>query len=103
MNVRQNILFLENFAKITLDIDWYEELIDFFEIKKYENIPIKELSVGQRERVNIVRAFVHRPQVAILDEPGINLDHRLFGKLFDFLEKQKKNQKVCICIATHND
>ncbi len=99
MSVRENILFLEFFTAITIDRDFYEELLDIFEIKSLENHSVKNLSAGQRERVNMVRAFVHKPKIVILDEPGSNLDARLFEKIFQFLKNQKNS---AICIATHH-
>jgi len=99
MTVRENILFLEFFSKITIDRDFYAELLEIFEIKNLENLSVKNLSAGQRERVNMVRAFVHKPKIVILDEPGSNLDTRLFGKIFQFLKNQKNS---AICIATHH-
>lgn len=101
MTVKQNILFLEFFSKIKLDIEKYENMMDYFEMKKYENTPVKSLSIGQRERVNIIRAFVHNPKIIILDEPGSNLDDRLFEKLFEFLKKEKQSKKNILVIATH--
>lgn len=99
MTVRENILFLEFFSKITIDRDFYGELLEIFEIKNLENLSVKNLSAGQRERVNMVRAFVHKPKIVILDEPGSNLDARLFEKTLQFLKNQKNS---VICVATHH-
>lgn len=51
--------------------------------------PMISLSVGQRERVNFVRALVHKPKVVILDEPGANLDAHLFMKLIEYIQTSK--------------
>lgn len=99
ITVRENILFLEFFSKITIDRDFYAELLEIFEIKNLENLSVKNLSAGQRERVNMVRAFVHKPKIVILDEPGSNLDARLFEKTLQFLKNQKNS---VICVATHH-
>lgn len=102
MSVRDNILFLSVFSNVDIDLAKYDEMLEFFEMKKFENSLVKSLSVGQRERVNIIRAFVHNPRVIILDEPGSNLDDRLFQKLFQFFQKEKKSWKNAIIIATHH-
>ena len=99
MTVRENILFLEFFTKIIIDRRFYEELLEIFEIKNLENLSVKNLSAGQRERVNIVRSFLHKPKIVILDEPGSNLDARLFEKTLQFLKNQKNS---IICVATHH-
>lgn len=103
MSVKENILFLKNFSKIEPNIEKYEKMMNFFELKKLENRPIKSLSIGQRERANIIRAFVHEPKIIIMDEPGSNLDDKNFIKLFDFLEEEKKSWKTAIIIATHDE
>lgn len=102
MTTKENILFLQNFSNIKPDLQKYEEMLEFFKMKKFENIPVKSLSIGQRERVNIIRAFVHNPEIIILDEPGSNLDDKNFAKLFEFLKKEKESKKNAIIIATHN-
>lgn len=102
MTAKENILFLQNFSKIKPNLEKYEEMMEFFDMKKFENSTIKSLSIGQRERVNIIRAFVHDPKIIIMDEPGSNLDDKNFLKLFEFLEKEKTEHKKAIIIATHD-
>lgn len=102
MTVRENILFLENFSDISINSEKYHEMLAFFEMKTFENSVMKSLSVGQRERVNLIRACVHSPQIVILDEPGSNLDERLFDRVFSFLEREKQSQKNAIILATHH-
>lgn len=102
MSVKDNILFLDVFSEIIPDPAKYQEIMHYFEMEKFENTPVKSLSIGQRERVNIMRAFVHDPKVVILDEPGSNLDDRLFDKLFAFLEEENTKHKTTIIAATHH-
>ncbi len=78
-----------------------KELMQYFGIQNLKNQILRTLSVGQRERVNIVRAFVHMPKIVILDEPGSNLDEALFEKTFLFLKSQAEDKKITLCIATH--
>lgn len=59
------------------------------------------LSVGQRERVNFVRALVHNPRVVILDEPGANLDAHLFMKLIEYIQTSK--WKISYIIVSHDN
>lgn len=102
MTAKENILFLDSLSHISPSQDTYHSLLQYFEMEAFEHIPVRSLSVWQRERVNIIRAFVHNPQIIILDEPGSNLDERLFQKLFTFLEEKKHAWKHLIIMATHN-
>jgi ABC-type multidrug transport system ATPase subunit len=69
MTVVENILLLENFAGISIDRGYLQELLEYWEIDMLVSQTVISLSVGQRERVNFLRALVHRPRVVILDEP----------------------------------
>ena len=50
------------------------ELADTFELGSFLNTPVRNLSLGQRIRCEIVASLIHRPRVLFLDEPTIGLD-----------------------------
>jgi putative ABC transport system ATP-binding protein len=87
LSVMENLLLLESFSGFLIDHAYLQELIEYFEIGSLVDQSVISLSIGQRERVNFVRALVHRPRVVILDEPGANLDAHLFAKLTSYIEQ----------------
>ncbi len=100
LSVLENILLLESFSGMTIDRVFLRELMQYFEIEALTSQSMISLSVGQRERVNFVRALVHRPRVVILDEPGANLDAHLFEKLIDYLKKNDSG--IAYVIVSHD-
>lgn len=103
LTVRDNIFLLQSFADIHIDTSYYDELTEYFEIRDLLHMPLISLSAGQRERVNCVRALVHRPRVAIFDEPGANLDSRLFDKFIAHLENTQSVGDIVYVIVSHDD
>lgn len=76
------------------------ELIARFDLNPYLRQPIEGLSHGTRQRVAIVCALMHRPEVFILDEPMVGLDPHHARVLKDIL-KERSMAGMTIFISTH--
>jgi ABC-2 type transport system ATP-binding protein len=77
-----------------------EYYFSLFGLNDYENILIKDLSHGLRQRMVYTAAFLHKPTVLFIDEPFVGLDPysiRLIRKLL----KEKAKQGMTIFLTTH--
>ena len=79
----------------------YEELSNLFDLKEIEKQTIKQLSGGQRRRVDIARAIIHSPEILILDEPTTGLDPGTRKKIWKVLNSLRKENKLTIFLTTH--
>ncbi len=77
-----------------------DELISRFNLEPYLKKSIEGLSHGTRQRVAIVSALLHDPEVIILDEPMVGLDPHHARVLKDIL-KEKTKQGMTVFISTH--
>src|SRR5262249_44008977 len=50
------------------------ELTELFSVKELTRQPVRELSLGERMKMELIAALLHRPQLLLLDEPTIGLD-----------------------------
>jgi len=71
-----------------------------FHLEPYLHLPSDSLSHGTRQRVAIVSALVHEPEVFVLDEPMVGLDPQHARILKDVL-KEESRRGVTIFISTH--
>jgi ABC-2 type transport system ATP-binding protein len=60
--------------------------LDFFQIREKKDVLCRDLSKGQRQKVMLAAAFIHEPELLILDEPFINLDPIFQRKLREYLQ-----------------
>ncbi len=102
LTVMENILLLESFSWSKIDRSYLQELLIYWEIDWLATRTVISLSVWQRERVNFVRALVHRPKVVILDEPWANLDRHLFDKLLSIIQKDTQDNGTAYVIVSHD-
>lgn len=79
----------------------YDELSNMFDLKEIEKQTIKELSGGQKRRVDIARAIIHSPEILILDEPTTGLDPGTRKRIWKILNSLRKNSKLTIFLTTH--
>lgn len=78
------------------------ELIDLLNLKDIINIPVRQLSLGQRMRLEIAASLLHRPKILFLDEPTIGLDAVSKKIVREFIKKINKKHKVTIILTTHD-
>lgn len=78
------------------------ELLDMLEIKEYLKRPVRQLSLGQRMRAELVAVFIHNPELVYLDEPTLGLDIYSKQKVMDFLLKINKREHTTIILTTHD-
>ena len=78
------------------------ELVSLLEVKKLLSIPVRRLSLGQRMRLELVAALIHRPKVLFLDEPTIGLDVVASQKMRDFIQGYNKRFKATVILTSHN-
>ena len=78
------------------------ELTKMLEVKRLLNIQVRRLSLGQRMRLELVAALVHRPKLLFLDEPTIGLDVVAQQKMRDFIYDYNRRHKASILLTSHN-
>jgi ABC-2 type transport system ATP-binding protein len=84
---------LHRVAFCNADIEVYEAL----QIGTLQQIAYRDLSHGQRQRLNLYMAMGHRPELLVLDEPTAALDQRFVGAVLDQLRRHASKTVLMIC------
>ena len=79
-----------------------EQLIELLDLKNIVNIPVRQLSLGQRMRCEIAASLIHKPSILFLDEPTIGLDAESKIKVRNFIKKINKEMNTTIILTTHD-
>ena len=79
-----------------------EELKKTFELDGFINTPVRNLSLGQRIRCEIVAALIHKPQILFLDEPTIGLDPVVKENIRKLIKKMNKEFNTTIFLTSHD-
>lgn len=79
-----------------------EELTQVFELEEFINTPVRNLSLGQRIRCEIVASLIHEPSVLFLDEPTIGLDPVVKENIRTLIKRMNKEYKTTIFLTSHD-
>lgn len=77
------------------------ELSELLDLKQLLNQPVRELSLGERMKMELVAALLHSPEVLFLDEPTIGLDVVAQHSVQQFLRKYQEESKTTILLTSH--
>ena len=78
-----------------------KELCETFDLWDILKRPIGKLSGGQKRRVDVARALIHKPSILILDEPTTGLDPQTRKAVWGIIENLRKTQNMTVFLTTH--
>jgi ABC-2 type transport system ATP-binding protein len=78
-----------------------DELVDLLDVRRKLNVMVRELSLGERMKMELIAALLHRPKVLFLDEPTIGLDVVSQKSVRQFLRDYNRQHRVTILLTSH--
>jgi ABC-2 type transport system ATP-binding protein len=78
-----------------------DELIELLDVGDLVRKPVRNLSLGERMKVEIVGAMLHRPQVLFLDEPTIGLDVTMQKRIRVFIAEYNRRHGATVLLTSH--
>ncbi|MFD4790973.1 ATP-binding cassette domain-containing protein [Streptomyces sp. NPDC058459] len=79
-----------------------DRCVDLLELGDLLDVPVRQLSLGQRMRGDIAAALLHDPEVLYLDEPTIGLDVVSKAKVRGFLKELNTERGTTVLLTTHD-
>ncbi len=78
-----------------------DELVELLEMHDLLTKPVRNLSLGERMKCELVAGLLHRPQVLFLDEPTLGLDVSMQSRLRRFLAEFNRRSGVTVILTSH--
>jgi viologen exporter family transport system ATP-binding protein len=78
-----------------------DELVDLLSVRQLLGQPVRELSLGERMKMELIAALLHSPEVLFLDEPTIGLDVVAQHNIQTFLRHYQETRKITILLTSH--
>lgn len=94
----RGVLYEKDHKKLAANI---ERVCGILDLQDVYNRRFAKLSGGQKRRCEIARALVHAPEIMFLDEPTTGLDPATRKKVWECLEKLRKEENMTVFLTTH--
>lgn len=78
-----------------------DELIELLDMQELLTKPVRNFSLGERMKCELVAGLLHQPQVLFLDEPTLGLDVSMQGRLRRFLAEYNRRRGVTMILTSH--
>ena len=78
-----------------------DRLTSLLDVKRLLGRPVRELSLGERMKMELIAALLHDPEVLFLDEPTIGLDVVAQHKIQQFLKQYQEERGITILLTSH--
>jgi ABC-2 type transport system ATP-binding protein len=77
------------------------EMTELLAVREKLNVAVRELSLGERMKMELIASLLHKPKVLFLDEPTIGLDVVSQKTVREFLRAHNKKEKTTILLTSH--
>lgn len=78
-----------------------DEFIELLDLQELVHKPVRNLSLGERMKVEITAALLHRPKVLFLDEPTIGLDVTMQRRIRSFIAEYNRRYGATVLLTSH--
>jgi bacitracin transport system ATP-binding protein len=100
LTVRENLEMQRDLLGLSRS-RWVDEVIEMCDLSDYLDRAAGELSLGNRQRLALARALLHKPEVLILDEPTNGLDPVGIAAIRELLRSLSAERGVTVFLSTH--
>ncbi|MGI8437347.1 MAG: ABC transporter ATP-binding protein [Chthoniobacterales bacterium] len=94
-----------NRAIYGIDRDRFRKIVgglsELLEVEDKMNVMVRELSLGERMKMELISALIHEPRVLFLDEPTIGLDVVSQKRVREFLRAYNREHKIVTMLTSH--
>ncbi len=77
------------------------ELTELLDVRDLLNVQVRRLSLGERMKMELIAALIHKPRLIFLDEPTIGLDLLSQKKIREFFKFYNQEKKATIILTSH--
>ena len=78
-----------------------KELVEYLDVEEKINIQVRRLSLGERMKMEIIAALLHKPQIILFDEPTLGLDVISQAKIREFVKHHNEKYNTTFVITSH--
>jgi ABC-2 type transport system ATP-binding protein len=78
-----------------------DELIELLDLSELVHKPVRNLSLGERMKMEVVGSLLHRPRVLFLDEPTIGLDVTMQKRIRGFIAEYNRRYEASVLLTSH--
>ena len=78
-----------------------DEMLDLLDVREKVNVQVRRLSLGERMKMEIIAALLHRPKIVFLDEPTIGLDVTAQSRIREFITKYNRDYGTTFLLTSH--
>ncbi|MEV5025275.1 ABC transporter ATP-binding protein [Paenibacillus sp. LPE1-1-1.1] len=78
-----------------------DELVELLDVKHVLNVQVRRLSLGERMKMELIAALIHKPELLFLDEPTIGLDVVTQKRVREFLAYYNEHHQTTIILTSH--